>query len=218
MKTYEGMFLLDAGTADFDAAFAPVREALSRIQAEILTSKPWDERRLAYDIAGRRRGLYVLTYFKAQPQGVAALQHEVQLDERILRALVLSADHLADEVINAETPATLSMARKAAAEAQKAAREKERAEAAGAKEAPKAEPPQTAAAKEAPKAEPPQAAAAKDAPSAEAPQAAEPQAAAPPQPAQAGPAEADRPADTPPEAQAPSPAPEKPQSPDTQND
>ncbi|KPK81182.1 MAG: hypothetical protein AMJ81_10835 [Phycisphaerae bacterium SM23_33] len=123
MRTYEAMFLVDADNPDFDAACAPIRDVLGRAKAEVVSLKPWDERRLAYDISGRRRGLYVLTYFRAEPAELVTLQNEVQLDERILRALVLSADHLSEDAIRAETPATLARARKAAAEKQRAASE-----------------------------------------------------------------------------------------------
>lgn len=119
-KTYEGMFLLDAGDPDFEAAAAPVRELLDRAQAEVLSLKPWDDRRLAYDIEGRRRGLYVLAYFKAEPERIAEMDHDIQLSEKILRAMVLSADHVKDERIQAETPATLAAARRASIEADRA--------------------------------------------------------------------------------------------------
>lgn len=119
MRIYEAMFLLDASTPDLETASVPVRELLDRIRAEVLVLNIWDERRLAYDIKGRRRGMYVLTYFKAEPADVTALDHEVQIDERILRAMVLSADHVSEDRRNAETPAMLSRARRAAAEAEK---------------------------------------------------------------------------------------------------
>ncbi len=122
IKTYEAMFLLDAGSSDFEAAAAPVREVLGRADAEVLSLKPWDDRRLAYDIKGRRRGLYVLTYFRADASRLSDLHHEIQLNEQILRALVLSADHVSEEKIHAETPATLLASRRAAADAQKSAR------------------------------------------------------------------------------------------------
>ncbi len=127
MKTYEGMFVLDAGGGDFEAAAEPVRQVLDRLQAEVLALKPWDERRLAYPLRGRKRGLYVLTYFRADPARMGELNHEVQLSEKILRAMVLSADHVKEEKIKAETPATLARTRRAAADAQRAAREREKA-------------------------------------------------------------------------------------------
>ena len=117
-KTYEGMFLVDAGNPDFHAASEPARAVLDRYEAEILAIKPWEERRLAYEVRGRRRGLYILTYFKAQPDRIAELERDCQLDERILRLLVLRRDNLTEQQINAETPATAGAKRAAARKAE----------------------------------------------------------------------------------------------------
>lgn len=104
-KTYEGMFLLEAGQTDFQTASEPVRTVLARSEAEILSINPWDERRLAYEIGKHRRGLYALVYFKADPARLSEIEHDCQLDERILRAMILRRDRITDEEINAETPA-----------------------------------------------------------------------------------------------------------------
>jgi len=108
MRTYEGMFLVDAGQPSLEAACEPIKKVLQRAEAEVLSLKPWDERRLAYEIKGRRRGLYILTYFRAEASKLAELEHECRLNEQILRALFLRRDHLSPEQINAETPATLA--------------------------------------------------------------------------------------------------------------
>jgi len=133
-RTYEAMFVLDGSGADFEAASEPVRKILDRNEAEILVMKPWDDRRLAYEIKGRRRGLYALTYFKAAPSKVVEIEHDCQLTEQILRVLFLARDHVSDEELNAETPMT-SAARRAseaaraqAARADSAAAEKQQQE------------------------------------------------------------------------------------------
>ena len=105
-RTYEGMFLLDAGGGDFDAACQPIRTVLQRGDADLLSAKPWDERRLAYDIKNRKRALYVLTFFSMDPVNLAELERDVQLNEEILRALFLRRDKVTDEMIAAETPFT----------------------------------------------------------------------------------------------------------------
>lgn len=105
LKTYEGMFLVDAGKPSLDEAIAPIQQVLDRNQAQVLQMKKWDERRLAYEIAGRRRGLYVLTYFKAPPERITVIERDAQLNEEILRVLILAADHLSDEQMAAKTPA-----------------------------------------------------------------------------------------------------------------
>ena len=116
--TYEGMFLLDAGNPDFQAASEPVRAILERREAQVLALNPWEERRLAYIIQGRKRGLYALAYFKVDPQLITEIEHDCRLDERVLRVLILRRDKLTDEEINSETPAVASTRR--AAERQQA--------------------------------------------------------------------------------------------------
>ena len=158
-KTYEGMFLLDASASDFEAAAEPIRNVLDRNQAEILSIKPWEERRLAYEINHRRRGLYVLTYFKAPPEQIVELERDCQLNESILRLLVLRRDKITDAEINAETPATTSWRAKAEiAEAETSAKAAEATKAPAAKageatEAPAAKAPAADTPVEAPAAE-----------------------------------------------------------------
>ena len=39
-RTYEGMFLVDAGNTDFQAAAEPILAVLSRSEAEVLSIQP----------------------------------------------------------------------------------------------------------------------------------------------------------------------------------
>jgi small subunit ribosomal protein S6 len=103
--SYEGMFLLDS-SSDFETASEPVKGILTRYTTEILSFKPWDDRKLAYEIRGRKRGLYVLAYFKADPEKIREIEHDCELDERVIRQLILRRDKLTQEQIDAQTPAT----------------------------------------------------------------------------------------------------------------
>ena len=63
---YEGMFLLSQqSAADLTAAVAQMREIFNRAQAEVVGLYKWDERKLAYPIAGQRRGVFLLGMFRA---------------------------------------------------------------------------------------------------------------------------------------------------------
>jgi len=110
-RTYEAMFLLDGSNSEFEAAARPIRAVLDRNEAEVLALKPWDERRLAYEIKGRRRGLYALAYFNADPERIKEIEHDCQLSEEILRALIIHKEHLSEEDLAAETPATAAAKR-----------------------------------------------------------------------------------------------------------
>ncbi len=110
MKTYEAMFLLEAGQSDFEAACEPIQAVLRRSGGELISSNLWDERRLAYEIKGQKRGMYVLTYFKLDPAKVVEMEHDCQLNEGILRVLIIRKDNLKDEELNAPTPAMIATA------------------------------------------------------------------------------------------------------------
>ncbi|HZT81320.1 MAG TPA: 30S ribosomal protein S6, partial [Gemmataceae bacterium] len=78
-NVYECMFLLDTNkvAGDVPAAAEQIKQLLERNHAEILASRPWDERRLAYPIKGHKKGLYYLTYFKAEGKELKNIEHDV---------------------------------------------------------------------------------------------------------------------------------------------
>ncbi|MBI5434201.1 MAG: 30S ribosomal protein S6 [Planctomycetes bacterium] len=96
MNLYEGMFLLDNQVvrADWKSAKNLVADLVKKNGGEVSTIRRWDERRLAYAIRGRRRGTYYLTYFKAAPEAITAIRHDFELEERVLRYLVLRVETL----------------------------------------------------------------------------------------------------------------------------
>ncbi len=97
-RLYEGMFLFpQSAAADLGGAVEHVREILARGGAEIVSLVKWDERRLAYDIAGNKRGLYLLAYFRAPVNALARIERDCNLSEKLLRSLVLKAEHMLPE-------------------------------------------------------------------------------------------------------------------------
>lgn len=111
MKRYEVMFLFDtAAVRDWAGIEEEVRRLCDRIGAQLLVCVKYDERKLAYEIARRKRGTYVLTYIDAPVERIGDLERDVRLSEVILRALVLRADKLTEEKLAelrahpAETP------------------------------------------------------------------------------------------------------------------
>jgi small subunit ribosomal protein S6 len=93
-NVYECMFLLDTNkvAGDVDAAAQQIKSMLERNQAEVLASRPWDERRLAFPVAGHKKGLYYLTYFRMDGKHLLNFERDVALNETILRSLVLRID------------------------------------------------------------------------------------------------------------------------------
>lgn len=102
INTYEGMFLFpQAVTANLQDAVDHIKSILDRGEAEILSFRKWDERRLAYEIKGNKRGVYFLTYFKAPADKLRIIERDCNLSEQMLRAMIVRAEHLPQEQIEA---------------------------------------------------------------------------------------------------------------------
>jgi small subunit ribosomal protein S6 len=99
---YEAMFLFpQAMTANLQEAVDHVKDILTRAEAEIISLKKWDERRLAYDVKGNKRGVYFLVYFKARGSQIANIERDCNYSEKLLRAMIVRADHVAEEIMRA---------------------------------------------------------------------------------------------------------------------
>jgi small subunit ribosomal protein S6 len=109
-KLYEAMFLVDAADsqADWDGVESNIRTILARAGAEIVSLKKWDTRRLAYAIDKKSVGTYILCYLRADGKRMAEIERMVQLSERILRVLILSADHMTEEDLDKGIPAIMA--------------------------------------------------------------------------------------------------------------
>jgi small subunit ribosomal protein S6 len=94
LNTYECMFLLDTNkvSGDVPSAQKQLHTILEKNHAEVLASRPWDERRLAYPISGHKKGLFYLTYFRTEGKNLVHIERDVALNEMILRSLVLKID------------------------------------------------------------------------------------------------------------------------------
>jgi small subunit ribosomal protein S6 len=119
------MFILDANRYSRDAAgvSGQIPEMISKAGGELLASRLWEERRLAYPIDGHRKGTYWLTYFKLDSAELTGLTRQCQLSESILRTLFLKVEPRIVDALVAHAladPATLRREAEAAEQARAA--------------------------------------------------------------------------------------------------
>jgi small subunit ribosomal protein S6 len=104
-NVYECMFLLDTNKVAGDEAAAgqQLQGLLERNHAEVLALRRWDERRLAYPIkrggVSHKKGLYYLSYFRADSKEILNLERDLALNELVLRYLVLHVDPKLEEAM-----------------------------------------------------------------------------------------------------------------------
>lgn len=105
MNQYEAMFLMGPiGAAEPEQSLSMCRGIIERHGGQIIVLKKWDERKLAYELGGQKRGTYIIAFFRAPGSAVAGIERDVHLSEEILRVMVLRADHLNEQEMNAVEP------------------------------------------------------------------------------------------------------------------
>ncbi len=105
MNKYEIMFLFDPTfAADEEKVREEIERILGRAEAKVTFLEKWDERRLAYEIKGRRRGTYYLVYFDCAGDKITGIERDARLSETVLRILVKRAEDISPAVIERFMP------------------------------------------------------------------------------------------------------------------
>jgi small subunit ribosomal protein S6 len=91
---YEGMFILDSNRfgRDPETVSGQIPAMIEKLGGEMLVSRLWEERRLAYPVKGQRKGTYWLTYFRLDSLKLGDLKRQCQITDDILRVLFLRVD------------------------------------------------------------------------------------------------------------------------------
>ena len=118
MRRYEMLTIFSPHLSDEDLNGA-IEQVTGYITAgggevtQAIRDSPWGRRRLAYTIRHNgqdlRDGFYVLFYYDAEPRRIAELERALQLNDRVVRHMVVKVDER-------------QVARQAAIEAKRAAR------------------------------------------------------------------------------------------------
>jgi small subunit ribosomal protein S6 len=105
-NVYEAMFLVDSAVAasDWEGINSFIKSILEKAEAQIISIRKWDERKLTYDIDKKSRGTYILCYFTAPTLKISQIERDIRLSERIMRVLILRGEHLTKEDMEKETP------------------------------------------------------------------------------------------------------------------
>ena len=94
INSYECLFIVDT-TAGDDVVKAKVEKFTGKIaaNAEFVEVNEWGKRRLAYPINDKPEGYYVVVTFKANPDFPAEFERLANIDESILRSMVIRLEN-----------------------------------------------------------------------------------------------------------------------------
>ena len=113
-NVYEGLFILDSNryARDPGGVSGQIAALVQKYDGKILVSRLWEERRLAYAIAGQRKGAYWLAYFRLDSSHIDALRRDCHLNESILRELLLKVDSRIVDALVSHATSTVTDANK----------------------------------------------------------------------------------------------------------
>ena len=100
---YEAMFIFDSNrfARDREALPKEVEEMIVSDGGEVLISRLWEERKLAYPIKGQRKGTYWLIYFRGQPGQITPLNRQCRIHDGIVRQLIVKIHpHLEQAILD----------------------------------------------------------------------------------------------------------------------
>ena len=91
VKLYEAMFVIDSARAkeDYAKAEGECLGCVTRHGGKIVKSVKFDDRKLCFEIGKAKRAVYILVHFEAEGDAIRKIERQAQLNENILRALVL---------------------------------------------------------------------------------------------------------------------------------
>ena len=108
INSYETLFIADVtgGEEATKATVAKFTDIIAK-NAEIVQVAEWGKRRLAYPINDMPEGYYVVVTFKAEPQFPAELERLYNIDESVMRSIVVKLDFeaVAKAEVAVEAPA-----------------------------------------------------------------------------------------------------------------
>ncbi len=127
---YETIFIVnpDISQENTESLTDDLISKVEKVGGRIVKRENWGSRPLAYSIANRKRGNYILLVTDGSAEAIKTLEHAISLEERIIRSLTTRLTELSDK------PSPLLRRAQAAAK-----REEEAAEAKAAADAAPAE-------------------------------------------------------------------------------
>jgi small subunit ribosomal protein S6 len=91
MRLYEAVYIFDAALDE-----AAINEHLEKFNAlavrgggEVVAVDHWGNRQLAYPVAKKKMGYYVVAHFKADPTALPEFERIVKLDESVMRYILV---------------------------------------------------------------------------------------------------------------------------------
>lgn len=91
VRDYETLYIIDSNLTEeqVQAVTDKYSQVVTQNGGEILAVERWDRRRLAYEVAGKREGMYILMYFRSEATVASELDRLMKINEDVMRHLIV---------------------------------------------------------------------------------------------------------------------------------
>ena len=123
MNIYESIFILKPSISDEDVQKVVSKmEGIVKQGAELTATENWGKKKLAYEVAKEKRGVYVLLRFQGKGDIISELERNYRIDDNVIKFLTVKLNKKEIEQLKKKEAATAAAA---AASHDRIAREKE---------------------------------------------------------------------------------------------
>ncbi len=90
MRRYELCLILrpEVGDEGFQAKIGNIKQMIEKEGAVFVREDIWGLRQLAYQIKNSKKAYYAFLIYDILPENIKAIQHELQIDEDVLRSII----------------------------------------------------------------------------------------------------------------------------------
>ena len=93
-RNYESLYIVDPTLTDeqVESIVAKYANVITEQGGEVLAAGRWDKRRLAYDVSGRREGIYILMYSSGEPAVMGELDRLFRIGDDVFRHIIVRVE------------------------------------------------------------------------------------------------------------------------------
>jgi small subunit ribosomal protein S6 len=106
IRTYESIFILRPNLTDeeVEKAIAKMKGVIEKSGGEILNTENWKKRRLAYEVAKEKKGVYIVLQFKGNGKSINELERAYKIDDSVIKYLSIKLDGIKPKAAKEAVP------------------------------------------------------------------------------------------------------------------
>ncbi|MCC7201682.1 MAG: 30S ribosomal protein S6 [Nitrospirae bacterium] len=117
MNIYESIFILKSSVSDEDVQKTVSKmEGIVKQGAELVATENWGKKKLAYEVAKEKRGVYILLRFQGKGDIISDLERNYRIDDNIIKFLTVKLEKKEIEQLKKKEAAAASAHEKASRE------------------------------------------------------------------------------------------------------